>query len=476
MSYIGIVHRKDTDTGVTARAKVVTPNKRKAAIKDYKITVKAETISDYTCCVIDNSTARQRISNSVILDDVTENIGDYFITAGVNQTETKYKIVGDTLRACIDDNGNFISAPKLGMGAAIGQIELTTTKGDAEVKSYIQVTVKEVTPERILAVEITEEKLWNTIRGGNRPYNQQGNMQIYKDLNLTNSMSSAYLDASKSIALAYEITDSLGATYNAISGRINPSTGAYVTDKIPTYTEAWQMFVDLSNDTTKIAPDSIGNNFRYYKLKGLKIKITATLDGASSVKSIDCATMSKFMTGEEVIAQVTNLNMLTAKYYENAIAQYTIAFVQDGTTPTLVPLTVHVSDNPMFRIPYTGVASGDGYNFQIFGSITPDFAFKVVPWGETSAIAPETLGKIFESSDLDQVFAVDGAVNSNFTVGYINSTEFESVAPQVVYLKGTLKCTLYPNAAGATIQQSQTVEKVFMAKIRLEVPSVTPGT
>jgi hypothetical protein len=168
--------------------------------------------------------------------------------------------------------------------------------------------------------------------------------------------------------------------------------------------------------------------------------------------------------------------MLTAKYYENAIAQYTIAFVQDGTTPTLVPLTVHVSDNPMFRIPYTGVASGDGYNFQIFGSITPDFAFKVVPWGETSAIAPETLGKIFESSDLDQVFAVDGAVNSNFTVGYINSTEFESVAPQVVYLKGTLKCTLYPNAAGATIQQSQTVEKVFMAKIRLEVPSVTPGT
>ena len=305
MSFIGIVTRKEQDTGVTLEAKIVTPNQKKATRQKFKVKVKKTGLSDYECCVLDQATVRNKFNIQQDLTAVKEDIN--FTYNGENGTRIEYSIenTGEPkLTDYLGEDGKIISRPKYGQNDASGYIVMTVKKGIESLTTKIRVTIKQTLGQEVLAsTSIKDSSLWNAIRGTNAQWandSSSGHKNIFYNLNLITS--SNQMLASDRAAIA-ELTDTpieitWTITDNAINSvitqnRINEDGAIF----IPAYKDACTL-LNTSTDAVLVGTTQYNKRVR---IGGLILNSTFTLGYLSKTITFDCSTCSKYITNKEVI-------------------------------------------------------------------------------------------------------------------------------------------------------------------------------
>ena len=306
MSFIGIVTRKEQDTGVTLEAKIVTPNKKKATRQRFKVKVKKTGLTDYECCVIDQATIRNKLNKQQDLTAIKNDIN--FTYNGENGTTVEYKIenIGSPeITQYIGDDGKIISRPLYGDSDANGYIVMTVKKGKESLSTKIRIAIKQNVAQEVLNnIAITEKALWNSICGKNAQWNSSesssGHKNIFYDLNLissSNDLLPEYKNIINSltktpISIKWTITDN--ARNSVITeDRINESGKIFT----PSYKDA----CTLINSNTKANVVSTGRYTKRIRIDDLILKATLTLGTESKQITFDCSTCSKYITNEEVI-------------------------------------------------------------------------------------------------------------------------------------------------------------------------------
>ena len=146
MSFKGIVTRKQENTGVTLRAKIVTDNKKKSVKKDYKITILANDISDREACMRDLVNTQERLYSQNIGNlDGTTNLR--LNTMGQYGTNILYEIINDgnfsNVSKYLNPNTGVISGrPLFGEKDASGAIKVTVSKNEEKVTGLVNIVIK----------------------------------------------------------------------------------------------------------------------------------------------------------------------------------------------------------------------------------------------------------------------------------------------------------------------------------------------
>lgn len=182
MSYTGIIHRQDTDTGVTLRAKAVTPNKMKAAVKNYKITVRKNPESAYQKALDLQAIIKNGIASLIGDEAERDDYSDIDFSALINE-DTTITITnisptnpadGTLLSQCYNEKGALIAFPKINEPDAKGTIKFTTTTvgddGKTATVSFSQDVVIKARDYHDLLNKYTPKFAWNKIYR-----NQMGN-------------------------------------------------------------------------------------------------------------------------------------------------------------------------------------------------------------------------------------------------------------------------------------------------------------
>ncbi len=204
MAFVGFITRKEQDTGVHLRAKIVTPSKKNYGYKEFPVRVKADALDDYSCCVIDHNTTKKNLEKNT-LDDLRESITGMTQYRGANGTKIEYTIerkegvapnsAGD-INKYLDAEGKIIARPKFSEDSTAnvsGYITVTVTKGEAKVSSKLPITVKGMTAEEVLAnrdiYKGNDPKafLWSLIKGDNEEYDKKGYLKIKSPLMFSNA-------------------------------------------------------------------------------------------------------------------------------------------------------------------------------------------------------------------------------------------------------------------------------------------------
>lgn len=310
MSYIGIVTRKEEATGVELEAKIVTGNKKKSTRMRFPVQVKENAIDDYTRCMMDNATAKNKIlvmnDTSNIITDITSSM----MYSGENDTKTSYKIQNQgapLLSDYLSDSGAMLGRPKLGQSDAIGALEITTKRGDAVVISRIPIVVKQVTELEVLEhKKLTAENIWNTyVRGGNGPFsntensgtkNVKSKLILVKNITLTDVSDTP-------ITVEWKITDA--TTPYATAAYTEPRISADGSILRPAYSDTCKLYETMPTYMKLLREGSIssGRNI-YYRIGGITLEATLKLDVYEKKIVYDCATLSKYLTNKEVIDKV----------------------------------------------------------------------------------------------------------------------------------------------------------------------------
>lgn len=326
MSFVGLVTRKEEDTGVTLLAKVVTPNKQRSAKKTFKVKVKANSLDDYSCCVIDHATAKSKIENSQDLDNLISDISLPY--NGVNGTSISYKVVNTGSKFPLSDylaeDGKLLGRPKFepdSSGVASGYLEISVTKGNAIVQSRILITIKSITADEILAREdlFNDNILWQRIRGANdstfvKGNEWSGNNNIHSSLSLIKEIDASDLSTTK-VSIAWEVNDTIKDTIDGEDGfgespRIDISNGSIIR---PSYKSACTLVGKHSN--VKVIGDSSSSTSvqnRRVRIGGITLTATLSLGEAKKVITFDCSTLSKYITNKEIM-DVVEKNLFVQK-------------------------------------------------------------------------------------------------------------------------------------------------------------------
>ena len=343
MSFIGLVTRKEKDTGVTLLAKIVTPSKKKSAKKAFKVKVKANALDDYSCCVIDHATVKSRLENS---QDLTGMIEDIVLSYnGVNGTTISYEINDKPnhtpkLTDYLSEDGKIIGRPKYNPNAssnAEGTLTIIVTKGNAEVRSNLQIAVKGYTAEEVFAQgSFTKQKIWQTICGSNKPdysdaYNLGGNNNITSPLNFVSEMRCDDI-STVPITITYSLVDDLipyipkdGKYENdttafldengeKLTSRINPENGKIYT---LSFAAAAYMCNNVNFPGSMITTEAMVSE-RRVRISGLHITANLSLGDNSTPRVIilDCSVMSKKLTNQEIFTNIIEKNF---KYFLNDV-------------------------------------------------------------------------------------------------------------------------------------------------------------
>ena len=306
MSFIGIVTRKEQDTGVTLEAKIVTPNKKKATKQKFKVKVKKSGLSDYECCVIDQATIRNKLESQQDLMAIKDDMN--FTYNGENGTKIEYSIenIGEPkLTDYLADDGKLISRPKYGENDAEGYIAITVSKGEEHLPTKIRVSIKQMLGQEVLSsASIKEASLWNAIKGKNAAWtndNSSGHKNIFYNLNLINNTNQVLVSDKTAISaltntpvsITWDIIDN--ATNSVITqSRVDNETGAIF---MPSYKDACTLL------GTAVNAELIGTSQfdKRIRIGDLIIKATFTLGEDSRTITFDCSTCSKYITNKEVV-------------------------------------------------------------------------------------------------------------------------------------------------------------------------------
>lgn len=303
MSFIGLVTRKEEDTGVNLMAKVVTPSKKKSAKKTFKVKVKANALDDFSCCVIDHATIKNNIENS---QDLSAVVNDFnFVYNGAYGTAISYQLIDTTnpgISSYISEDGKLSGRPKFGDKTVSGYIEITVSKGEAQVQSRVIVTLQPLTAEEILNDNniISESLLWAYIRNGNSAQNSIVNdLRLVKEIEVEGSATP--------INVQYTISDATMAydrPYEQV--RINSDTGKLTR---PTYKEACTMVnTHKTTDVSVVVVNSADNGAmgRCVRIGGLKLQAALTLGEAKRYINYNLSTLSMYITCDEIIEAVAS--------------------------------------------------------------------------------------------------------------------------------------------------------------------------
>ena len=331
MSFVGLVTRKEEDTGVSLMAKIVTPNKKRSAKKIFKVKVKANALDDYSCCVIDHATAKSRIENS---QDMLNLIDDLTLPySGVNGTTISYAIINNTsasvypLTDYLGEDGTILGRPKFNAessGAATGYLEITVTKGTASVQSRIVVAVAGTTAEEILATSTyNEAQLWGLIAGRNTGNYVKGNSSsphnnIQYNLTFSNARSLMDPNSVTPITIDWTVEDSLVPYLSAshlallneeLGGKPRITADGAVTRA--SYGASCAVIGQVSGITGEIigtADASTSSINRRVRINGITITAVLTLGASQKTIVFNCATVSKYITSKEIM-EVVKKNM-----------------------------------------------------------------------------------------------------------------------------------------------------------------------
>ena len=362
MSFVGIVTRKEEDTGVDLEAKIVTANKKKSTKQRFTVRVKANALDDYTRCMLDNATAKNKIltmnDTNAIITDITASM----MYSGEYDTKTSYKIQNQKeplLSDYLSDNGVVLGRPKLGMEDAIGTLEITTKRGDASVTSRITVVVKQMTAYEVLErEELNQNEIWNTwVRGSNAPISaseeNSGTMNILYKLNLIESIPVTEV-ADVPATLTWEVVDST----------LPFSSAAYTDKRIdasgnvtrPDYSTACTLntaMPDMCVFRQEGSSSGTGRNL-YYRIKGLTLTCKISINEVTKTYSYNCATLSKYLTNKELADKVVEQ----------------IALIKEGSMYDLIKYpasasTLQTLDIPNATVQYVLKAFRNGVNMSI---------------------------------------------------------------------------------------------------------------
>lgn len=323
MSFIGLVTRKEEDTGVSLMAKVVTPNKKKSAKKTFKVKVKKNALDDFSCCVIDHATVKNQIENSQDLDAV---ISDFnFVYNGVHGTTITYTLQDTTtpgISSYISEDGKLNYRPQYGDNTVSGYIEIAVTKGEARVSSRIIITLQPLTPEEILGNEevINPNILWTLIKGENKAQDT-----ITSDLKLAQVKSYSVQGAKEPIQITYTVQDGTSGYPDLpyTGPRINADTGAV---QRPTYTEACAMYKTFAgNDNVVVSLGSTSNvtaQGKFVRIGNLKLLATLKLGEAQRIFTYSLSTISKYLTNQEVMNAIIIPTMTVTNTSTGAVYRY----------------------------------------------------------------------------------------------------------------------------------------------------------
>ena len=381
MSYTGIIHRQDVDTGVTIRAKAITPNKMKAAVKDYKVTVRKNPEDVYKIAMAANANAKNAMENLIAEGDPDDQ-GELDFTALLDSTTTKITIENDDskngtpLNECYNEDGSFKARPKIGEPAAYGWLVITTTITSAEsgatasVSSKIYVTVAAAPAETLFSV-FTQKFWWdNELRGvnsemllGNLP-EVGGNLNIRhttvdgngavwhvdastKKAKNINEALFPMLGARSHVIIETTVTDAVAATTKlwgqSIANRINLEDGS-LQGTIPTFKQVATYLVDSPVEMRPYFNKNIeptDNTVRaWYTCSGLKVTCTLyltvpdpnnsnlyikdTTPGNSKTIEFNLTTRCGYMTNDEAIEKIAadpnfKMTFLTDSFNGNVV-------------------------------------------------------------------------------------------------------------------------------------------------------------
>lgn len=361
MSFIGLVTRKEKDTGATLIAKIVTPSKKRSTKKAFKVKVKANALDDYSCCVIDHATVKNRLENAQDLTQMVEDL--VFNYNGVNGTTINYEINNKSnsypkLTDYLGEDGKLLGRPKYtpgGSGNAEGTITIIVSKGNEEVRSNIQVAIKGITSDEVFTESgLTKQKIWQIICGANSnnysdTYHVGGNNNITAPLSLVSEVRYDNI-SSVPIKLTYTITDDLipfiptNGEFETDKNAFKDESGNVITSRIDSTTGKIFMMsfapaAYLSNNTTlqgcKIDETAMLSS-RRVRLAGIHIAVNMTLEGSSAPRTLmlDCSVMSKYLTNNDIYTRVIEknlkylLNGARMDFSENNI----VALTQPATT------------------------------------------------------------------------------------------------------------------------------------------------
>lgn len=354
MSFIGLVTRKDKDTGVTLRAKVVTPSKKKSATQDFKVRVKRSGLSDYERCVMDQAAIREALTTQNFLSGINHDI--HFINPGPNGCDIKYEIcdVGTPLLSdYIDSSGKLIGRPKFGENAATGYIAITVSYGKESIQTRINITIAQYDGNDIILSDkvFSHEIIWNAIKGMNDAYAQNGHKSIQYQLNLIQTSNELPVSVKKE----YTAMSSTPATFTwEVEDQYSNSviTQPRITVEgtkgnvfRPSYKDAVTL-VGTSSDIKIVSVDSISKD-RSVQMEGLILRCKVTLGTSSREIEFLCGTRSKWLTNQEVLdVLVDELNIakelggayMYAKNLSDAVAN-TLSVPSGGVTTLGLPFS-----------------------------------------------------------------------------------------------------------------------------------------
>ena len=345
MSFKGIVTRKDEDTGVNLLAKIVTPNKKRSTKKIFSVKVKANSLSDFECCVIDVSTARSKITKGINIVDVRSDVPMSYY--GENGTTISYKIIdvdndSPKLSKYLKSDGKLNGRPKYGEGDATGFIEIEAKKNAAKTSTRISVTILQTSATEVLFNDtyFTHAIIWNIIRKTNAAYSSDesssGHKNIKADLDFKESYVCPLTDTP--IQLEYNVQ---GGEINVNGSKVVRMSNSGVYGKI-SYINACTLVGSSYNAKISGSP-----NVRTVIIGDLTITVTLKL-GSDATRSFvfNCATSSEQITNEEV------LNALT-----DGILQYYTSTNGSNKLPHTFSSSISTSSPDYI---FTGINDGEG--------------------------------------------------------------------------------------------------------------------
>lgn len=369
MSFVGLVTRKEKDTGVSLMAKIVTPNKKKSTKKIIKVKVKANALDDYACCVIDHATAINKIDSSQDMNQLIDDVN--LMYNGENGTTISYRIIdvnAPLLSQYLGEDGKIIQRPKYGEGDAVGYIEVTVSKNGESVTSRVVAAVKSIAAEEVLSDNMfSQASLWASIRGANDTYQQgnewSGHNNIAHTLTLIKSKS---VNTSKTpVTITWEVKDDTLAYASAKNVYSEPRID--VTDGTVSrcdYKSACTLIGSVPGVTVKVIGSDNSSWQNRVRIGGLTLTAKLTLGEASKDVVFNCSTVSKYLTNQEVMdAVLNNLCLFTpdsapVRYKEQADSSYeTIIAPADGGTYTLKAYGNRGSE--LFQAPDLNLNIGD---------------------------------------------------------------------------------------------------------------------
>lgn len=377
-SYEGTISRKDTDRGVTLTAKVVTPNKLKADVKNYDVTVKSLPLSAYDKAMEDARIVKNYVWNTLGREEgiknVAQSIGELIPGIGENGSVITYRLennasyypltgtVGNDV-GCFD-SGIFMKRPGIGKKDAVGELVITATNEGKAVSLSLPITVKAQDIETFLNTSLDFDSIWDNIIRGNNPANTstaKGYAIIENDLDITDDAEHPGVRILSASAMSEEeredkfpgfepgsyikitttVTDSLSNSIKtAIYGSNDPrvaADGELVTP--PTYDIVYNHYITASGIGNDILPQAYDNgtvDSRWFKLAGLSISCSVQFCDVEgnpdtdvqaepvtrySDSKIKIYTKSQYFTNETAITKAYDGANFTAAFFGSSSSQ-----------------------------------------------------------------------------------------------------------------------------------------------------------